>query len=177
MRRLLIVAMILAVVSVTAHVLTVWITPRLAMRMAWDRIAEQYGVNNVGRPPLPTADSRSVPMPNPDLLHAVCAFDIPDGYLRVRTKVPPGYWSLAVHAMNTDVLWSTNNRIAGEGSVEFLIAPENVTLPVSRNKLRLVRTQETRGLVIVRTLVRDRANMGDQKAAQASVACSPEQND
>jgi len=142
MRRLLIVAVVLAVVSVTAHILTVWITPRLAMRVTWDRITEQYGVNNAGRPPLPTAASRSVAMPNPDLLHAVCAFDIPNGYLRVKARVPPGYCSLAVYAMNTDVLLSTNNRVTGEGLVEFLIAPENVTVPTSKNKTRLIRIQK-----------------------------------
>jgi len=172
MRRLFIVAIVIAVVGVTAHILTVWTTPRLVMRTAWDRVSALYGVNKVGRPALPTAASRGVVMPSPDLLYAVCAFDLKRGYLRVKAKVPPGYWSLAVYAMNTDAIWSVNDRETGEGLVEILIAPKDAAVPVTGDKVRLVRARETRGLVLIRTLVRDRANMGDQKAAQDSVSCT-----
>lgn len=172
MRRLILVAAIVAIVGIVTHILMVWTTPRVVMRSAWSDLVAQYGVNKVGRPALPTAASRDVPLPSPDLLYALCAFDLSKGYLRVTAKVPPGYWSLALYAMNTDATYSVNDKATGQGAVEFLIAPKEAAIPDTSRGVRVVRAREDRGIVLIRTLVPDRANMGDQKAAQDSVRCT-----
>lgn len=181
MRRLVLVALVVGIVGIVSHILTVWTTPRVVMRTAWSQFTEQFGVNTVGRPALPTAGTRDVALPSPDMLHAVCAFDVSKGPVRLTAKVPPGYWSMAVYAMNTDAVFSVNDRVTGEGTVAFILVkaprrtgakPGAAAARPADKGVRTIFVPDSQGIVVVRTLVRNRANMGDQKAAQASVICT-----
>lgn len=182
MKRLVLVALVIGLVGIVSHILTVWTAPRVVMRTAWGQITEEFGVNKVGRPALPTAATRNDTLPSPDILRAVCGFDISKGPVRITAKVPPGAWSMAVYAMNADVIYSVNDTVTGEGSVAFTLMKTQqrtgaktgaATGQPSGDGGRIIRVPDAHGVVIVRTLVRDRANMGDQKAAQASVTCAP----
>lgn len=182
MRRLVLVALIVGLVGIVSHILTVWTAPRVLMRTAWSQITEEFGVNKVGRPALPTAATRSGALPSPDILQAVCGFDLSKGPVRVTAKVPPGAWSMTVYAMNTDTVYSVNESVTGEGSVAFILMQSRQRADAKTGAadqrrtdkgLRIIQVPDSHGVMIVRTLVRDRANMGDQKAAQAAVTCSP----
>ena len=182
MKRLVLVALVVGIVGIVSHILTVWTTPRVVMRTAWSQMTAHYGVNKVGRPALATAAARDAVLPSPDMLYAVCGFDVSKGPVRVTAKVPPGYWSMAVYAMNTDAVYSVNGTVTGEGPVEFILvkAPRRTGSKTGAaegskadKSVRTIRVPDSHGVVVVRTLVRNRANLGDPKAAQDSVTCAP----
>jgi uncharacterized membrane protein len=91
-------------VAVLMHLLTVWALPRLIMREAMSRIAQEtaaqpapQAATGVYLPPPTDHTQRRIVMPSPDLLYATCALDLSRGPVRITAEVaPPRYWSVAL---------------------------------------------------------------------------------
>ena len=88
------------VVAVLAHLLTVWAMPRLIMREAMSRIAQEtaaqpasQAATGVYLPPPTDHTQRRIVMPSPDLLYATCTLDLSRGPARITAEVAhPRYW-------------------------------------------------------------------------------------
>jgi uncharacterized membrane protein len=65
---------------------------------------------------------RRVVMPSPDLLYAVCAYDLSDGSLRIRLDgTYPRYWSIALYNSNSDNFLTLSGDAIGERGVDLTI--------------------------------------------------------
>jgi uncharacterized membrane protein len=84
------------------HLAMIWLIPT-AITLGFMRgLGKQAGYNHAVAPPLPTDTSRSVVAPSPDLLYAVCIFDVSAGPVRVSLRPPKSYWSLSLFDRNSD---------------------------------------------------------------------------
>jgi uncharacterized membrane protein len=161
------------VVAGVAHLLTVWLLPRVVMRVATSTMAEREGFNHAVFPPRADETARTIVRPSPDLLYAGCAFDVASGPLRIQAVVPKDtYWSLSMFAANTDNFFVVNDRKAASGTVDVVLAASgaNVALPPGAV---LVEAPSTRGIVLTRTLIADADRLGELDEARRRFTCAP----
>lgn len=160
------------VVAVVAHVLTVWLLPRVVMRVATNAMAAREGFNRAVFPPRADETARTIVRPSPDLLYAGCAFDVASGPVRVQAVVPKDtYWSLSMFAANTDNFFVVNDRKAS-GAVDVVLAApgSNVALPQGAT---LVEAPSTRGIVLTRTLIARADRLGELDEVRRRFTCAP----
>ena len=106
-------------------------------------------------PPMTDHTQRRVVMPSPDLLYAICSYDLATRPLRLRADPKlPTYWSIALYAANSDNFFVLNDRQAGGQPVDLLlVGPGGATPPDLAKGTRVVATPSARGLVLMRVLV------------------------
>lgn len=161
------------VVAGVAHVLTLWLLPRVVMRVATNTMAEREGFNRAVFPPRADETARTIVRPSPDLLYAGCAFDVASGPVRIKAVVPKDtYWSLSMFAANTDNFFVVNDRNAAAGTVDLVLAApgSNVALPQGAV---LVEAPSTRGIVLTRTLIVRADRLGELDEARRRFTCAP----
>jgi uncharacterized membrane protein len=167
---------ILATLAVAAvvHLASVMATPHIIMHLAMRGIARR-GVNTMHFGKRPTAATRGVVRPSPDLLYASCVYDLDaaGGAVRVHASgMPHTYWSVSLFDDATNNFYVLNDRQAKNGNVDFLITARG-TLDGDRAKLPVVRAPTRRGLVLIRTLIDDDAHVAAIDTARRKASCEP----
>lgn len=145
---------------VLVHLAAVWAAPRVIMHVLL-RATQASGLqadNQAAFPAPVTAASRSIVLPSPDLLYAVCKFDVGRGPVRVTANPQlPGYWSIALYASNSDNFFVLNDRQAQGKPVDLWLVSrdsgmEKQSVPPGS---QVVMTPSTTGLLLMRVLTGD----------------------
>jgi uncharacterized membrane protein len=166
--RFLLVCLVTAVIT---HVLVTWAPPRVIMYQVMKKASESADANGVLMSKRPDETARAIVMPSPDLLYAVCPYDLARGPWRLSANVPDTYWSLSLFAANTDNFFVANGDVAtGRVEVDLLAAPPAPGADPGR--LQVV-SPSTRGLAVFRFLVRNSEDDARIGAFQQSAACRP----
>ena len=164
------------VIAILVHVLTVWALPRLIMRKVFEGVPVASGPNRAFYPPMTNADARSIVMPSPDLLYAVCAYDLAKGPLRVTANpVLDGYWSIALYSAASDNWFVVNDRQAAGRPVDLVIQERGALRAAGARPAgtRILESPSQRGLVLMRLLAGDYAKDGPTlEAARRTLACT-----
>lgn len=140
--------------AVIVHILAVLLTPPAIMTVAMARMADAGADRRVLHTPPPTAESRTVVRPSPDLAYSLCLFDLDEGPLLIEADVPETYWSISAYAANTDNFFVANDTQIPGNRLQLLIRREDdaeagpAGVPVTFSPTR-------RGLVLMRMLVTD----------------------
>lgn len=161
--------------ALVLHLLTIWLVPRAITTLFLRKVATQAGYNHIVLPPLPTDKSREVVKPSPDLLYAVCVFDLGGGPVRLSAKVPESYWSLALYGRNSDNFFRLNGRDAKSGTVEVILASE-AAHPAIRSRhpdAIIVTPPDATGLVLTRSLVTGSGGLQKAAEARSQTQCEP----
>ena len=109
-----------ALLAAAVHISAVFLTPRLIMHRVIDTVAGE-GAQPYWPPPIDHTHRRVV-MPSPDLLYAVCAYDLSSGSLRIRLDgTYPRYWSIALYNSNSDNFLTISSDDIGETGVDVTI--------------------------------------------------------
>jgi uncharacterized membrane protein len=156
--------------AAAVHVISVAYLPGFIMGRTMAGAARlSGGVNRMYFSARPTAASRGVVRPSPDLLYAACVFDVSNGPVRVHgSGMPQTYWSVSLFDDDTDNFFVLNDRQAKDGSFDFTIVPLNTEkLPPGK----VVRARSLRGLVLLRVLIDDDARLPAIDKARRHVAC------
>lgn len=162
-----------ALIAVLVHGFSVYAVPRVIMARAMARIAPVGGLNHMGHGQRPTARSRGVVRPSPDLLYSTCAYDLDaaGGAVRVHaTGMPKTYWSVSVFDAATDNFHVVNDRKAGGDSVDFVIIAPGAFVDT---KLPVVVSPSNKGLALVRTLINDETHFAEIDRARRNARCEP----
>lgn len=165
-RWLMRAAVVLAIAALT-HLLALWLLPRYAMHRVLEGVQADAGHfrSGVMLPARSDHRQRDIVMPSPDLLYALCRFDLADKPLRVRATPDGagpagGYWSVALYASNTDNFYVLNDVQAAGRPVDLVIAAPGSGPVNAAPTAAVVRSPSTRGLVLMRVLI-----AGDDAAA------------
>jgi len=185
-RWLLRAAVVLAIAALT-HLLVLWALPRLVMQRVLDGVQADPGHfrSGVMLPPRADATQRRIVLPSPDLLYALCRFDVSDKPLRVRAAPGRsegregsaggnlGYWSVALYAANTDNFYVLNDRQAAGRPLDLVIVPPGSGAVNAAPTAAVVRAPSARGLVLMRVLVAgsDAAALEAAEATRRSLRC------
>ncbi len=161
------------------HVLAVWAVPRLIMQRlmhgpALSALAPQGGA---AFPAPVDASARRVVMPSPDLLYAVCVYDLANGPVRITAQPAlPTYWSIALYAANSDNFLVINDRQTGLDRVDlWLVAQDgHPAAPPVPAGTRVVVSPTREGFVLMRVLTADYAREAAVlEPARRTLACMP----
>ena len=142
-------------IALVVHLVTLYAVPRLIMRRALARMGAPNAMHFGRRP---TAASRGVVRPSPDMLYAVCPFNLSKGSLRVTAAVPHStYWSVSAFDSATNNFFVRNDQQVAGDSLEILLLRRGQTLPPLDNALQRVTVfaPSERGLILFRTVIDD----------------------
>jgi len=160
------------VIALAVHLASIVLIPHVVMDRTLGLMTRNADFNTMRFTPRPTSVSRAIVRPSPDLLYSTCPYDLSRGPLLVWARVPHGtYWSVSAFAANTDNFFVRNDRQASKGEVRFvLLAPDAKAAPDANGAIR-VRSPTTRGLVLIRTLINDDANLSEIDAERRQARC------
>jgi len=151
-------------VAALTYAAALWATPHVIMAKAMDKLGAG-GINTMRHQGLPTAESRFVVRPSPDLAYSICVFDLAKGPVAIDAFVPPHrYWSLSVFDANTDNIFSVNDR-AVSGHYALTLSKDGVggSLAVPGGK----------GIALIRILVTDAKDLANIDALRRRSTCAP----
>lgn len=168
----------LIALAVLVHGLAVWALPRFIMsRVTTVASASSQPGDRVVFPPLTDHLQRRVVMPSPDLLYALCPFDVARQPLRIRANPKtPQYWSIALYAANSDNFFVINDRQAAGQPVDIVLNgpdayAQRFAMPAGA---QTVNAPSASGLMLMRVLVTDYAREREVvEAARRSLQCDP----
>ncbi len=153
--------------ALACHALTVWALPRVIMQRVMGGPAGIERAGDVFLPPMTDHHQRRIVMPSPDLLYALCLFDLRERALRIRAEPKLArYWSIALYAANSDNFFVLNDRQAAGAPVDLVLTAPGMTTPQLPAGVRRVTAPGTRGLLLMRVLVGDYA--AEREAVEAA---------
>jgi uncharacterized membrane protein len=161
-------------IAIAVHFATLLALPRLIMMRTMGAITRLVAANTMLYPPRPTARSRGVVRPSPDLLYSICIYDLAaaNGALRVTTHdMPDTYWSVSLFDADTNNFYALNDRQAGNGAADFLLLAAGASVP--NDRLPVVIAPTSRGIVLFRTLVDHENRLAEIDAGRRNADCSP----
>lgn len=156
------------VLAVAIHIAFVRAFPRIVMIVVGRLF--KGPVNEMIHMPPTTARSRAVVRPSPDLLYSAVIYDVSERPLRIDAAIPETYWSISFFANNTDNFFVENDRDIGADSATFILLAPGQPAP-ELSTARIVRAQSTKGVVLLRSLVRDAGRIDDLIAVQKQARC------
>ncbi len=152
------------------HIVAVLLVPPVVMTVAMARMADAGADQAIVHMPPPTAASRSVVRPSPDLAYSVCLFDLSKGPLLVKAKVPETYWSVSAFAHNTDNFFVVNDQQITGDTLEFIIRREEDEL-AGYSGVPVSFAPSDRGIVLMRMLVTDREQYLEMDPVRRQATC------
>ena len=167
---------VLALFAGLGHVAYVMAYPYVIMRGTMRGIEQRAGgPNRAFVSKLPDETARGIVKPSPDLLYAICVFDLAAGPVEITARPSRDYWSVALYAASTDNFFVLNDTQAGGKPVRLVVSSAGFdTRPMAApDGTRFVQSPSTRGIVLFRHLVLDPADQGDAQAAAQTAACKP----
>jgi len=165
LRRLLPWLVATLAIAMVVHYATLVMIPRLAMA----RVASFVGAaNEMHYGKRPDASTHAVVRPSPDLIYAICPYDLSTGPLLVTAPVPQGtYWSVAIYDSDTNNFFARNDRQAGS-LLRLTIMPPGGSSITGANA---VTSPTPQGMVIMRTLVNSDAHLPALDAMRRQARC------
>jgi uncharacterized membrane protein len=115
---------------------------------------------------------------NPDLIYAICPFDITQKPVIVTAKVPSRYWSMAIYSDDGDNLYTLNDQQVGvEAFYAELVLEGRSGPPSGANTPRegeslTIRSPSERGIIIFRSFAGDRSERERAREQLAQTTCS-----
>ncbi|MCE9522845.1 MAG: DUF1254 domain-containing protein [Alphaproteobacteria bacterium] len=162
-----------AVVAVAVHFTAVFYLPNIIMWRVTNAMAAK-GVNTITHGERPTAASRAVVKPSPDLLYSYCAFDVSRAPLKIITAAPTEtYWSVAFYASNTDNFFVLNDKQAKSQPVTIVLIGQNQVVPPQPEGTLIVSAPAPKGIILFRTLVNDDAREPEIDRQRRAAKCEP----
>ena len=166
--------LVLAMIAAGVHFAVVWVVPRAIMQRVMDaQLGDQ--VAGVYFPPMTDASQRRIVMPSPDLLYALCTYDLSQQPLHIQANPQwPHYWSVALYASNSDNFMVLNDtQAAGQGLNWLLLGPQAYAqVPVLPPGAKQVFSPSQRGLLLMRVLVSNyEADRERVEAARRTLRC------
>lgn len=161
------------------YFLTLWLIPRAIMWVLMNGpAAQQLAMHNQAAFPPPVShQSRAVVMPSPDMLYALCAYDVSQGPVQVTAQPQlSSYWSIALYAANSDNYFVVNDRkAAGQGVNLWLVSNDTATQsPGVPQGAQVVVSPSTRGFLLMRVLTGNyNAEKLQVEPARRTLQCKP----
>ena len=169
--------LVLVVTALIAHLGSLWLFPRFVMYKVLAELPPlATGDGEFAYfPPMTDHSQRRIVMPSPDLLYALCAYDLGQGAVHVTADPKlPTYWSIALYAANTDNFLAINDREAAGRPIDLVVVPSAGAVPEGGLPAgaRIVVSPSARGLLLMRVLAADyAARAAGYEAARRTLSC------
>jgi uncharacterized membrane protein len=180
--RFLIATLCGLVLAAGVHIVSILATPHLAENDAFAKVKSTLTADKAQIVSAPGSASTWMPLPDPAVAVAACAFDLRDGPMRVSASTGPNLLSFSFHKESGGVFFAVTDRAAVRGELEIVAmtarqldearAAEDENEP-SRD-VRIVAPEE-QGFVIVRVAAPTASQRPQAEESAKAVSCITEQ--
>jgi uncharacterized membrane protein len=194
MGRLLFWLLAAILLGAGTHLATVLFSPAVSMASVMSRFHAAAPLNRMtvlGPEILGTV----LREPNPDIVYAVCPYDLQAGDLLIDASIPEFYWALSIYSNRGDNVYTLNDQQAGVSRLRFRLQLEKPAFDLqevitgdedaeeaaevqiqTKDDTVLVKTPTADGLVMLRAFLPDqayRARVTEQLAASSCATAGP----
>ncbi len=159
-------------VAVMTHVAVILGLPLAAMRIAMATFDRDDGPGRFRAEARDPAAVRALVSPHPDLMHAVCSYDVQNRAVRIAATLPPGLWSLSLYAANTDNYLIITEEQVADGVLEVIIYGTNYRGGLPPNSIAL-QSPSRQGVAILRAVPGSGPVPPQLAEALGRAACEP----
>lgn len=160
------------------HVGAVLLQPALAARDIGGTFAAFGGPGAFRLLPAAAPGKSPLLLADPQMALASCTISLARAPVRVRASLPRGFWSLSVYGLNGRSLFSINDRSAGRGDLDLVIATSaqltqlRLAPPASLEQAIIGEIEAEAAVVLLRAFVGDASRQAEVEAALKRAACS-----
>lgn len=162
------------------HISAVLAIPRLADQTAWQQLYAGLIPHTARVLPAVTPGPTPLDTMDPQMIVALCRYDLAEGPLRLTIPEIPSYWSLAFVTRGKVTIYSVNDRTAGDTAQGIYAVsadevrrfyadlPENETLPL------VVEASEDEGVAVLRILADEPSLIATYRGLASEYGCAPD---
>ena len=107
--------------ATASHLAFVLFLPNMDAQALYEDIATVAGVNKI-KPLSNDEIGQLSSLGDRKLVHAVCAYDLTNGPVRLNARLPDNYWSISIYSPRGDVIYTLNDRQANATALTILIS-------------------------------------------------------
>lgn len=158
-------------VAMIVHLGAIYVLPRVVMMTALNRIGAANTIH-VGK--RPTAASRTIVRPSPDIVYATCPYDLSKGPLRVTAPViHTSYWSVSAFDANTNNFFVKNDQKTPADSIELIVVERGQAWPKLDGAVErvILFSPSEKGLILFRAVIDDDKHLPAIEAALHQARC------
>lgn len=163
-----------AVSAYASYQVTMRAIPGIIMQTSLDRITASQGTNTWIHTPRPTAKSRAVVRPSPDLFYSACVYDLTESPVEILVQPSPGkhYWSLSLFDADTNNFFTRNDLAAGGAPIRVILTESQAQADACGPDAMASPTPT--GLALIRRLAPDNTEaVGEVRAGDVCRAVVP----
>ena len=160
------------------HVVAVLTLPVLAPRDVHARLAALGPVNTIIQ--LPTVNPGQQVMPNmaPDIRYAVCLFDLSDGPVRLRARIPNELWLIAFYTPLGENFYTVIGADMNRADVDLIVTEKDQPVPdvgvdstETFDNVVVVSSPVTKGVALIRAPLAGPSRSAEAERALKATYC------
>jgi uncharacterized membrane protein len=158
------------------HILATFIAALSADGQAYRQLADRLPPNTMTVLPPQSPGRQILPFLPPDMLYAMCRYDLTAGSVAVSASVLDAGWALSLHTPDGRNLYVLPGQARRRTDVSFVIAPSSPdAVPLRRDSAAdtQIASPTIEGVVILRAPSRGLAWMAETEAALHTARCVP----
>ena len=159
------------------HIFATFTSSLSVSGQAYRLLAERLPANGMVVLPLQAPGRQILPFLPPDMLYAMCRYDLSDGPVAVAASVLDAGWALSLHTPDGRNIYVLPGLPQRRTDVSFVIVPSSPeTPPIPRSNSAddtQIASPTIEGIVILRAPLRGLAWAAETEAALQTAACSP----
>ena len=162
------------------HIATTFATTSLGTGSAFRQLRPVLPANELVVMPSQSPTTQLLPFLAPDMLYAMCRFDLSGGSIEVTAMLPEAGWSLALYTRQGDNFYATPGQSLRPVPVAFVLAPAsdrlvNIAPGVRKSDVDIsqVTSPDQEGLVVIRAPIKGVAFEATARAELQRATCKP----
>jgi uncharacterized membrane protein len=159
------------------HISATFIAALSTTGQAYRQLADRLPANSMVVQPLQAPGRQILPFLPPDMLYAMCRYDLSAGSVAVSASVLDAGWALSVHTPDGRNLYVLPGQPRRRTDVSFMIVPSSpdAHLPPRRDSAAdtQIASPTIEGVVILRAPIRGLAWMTETEVALQTATCTP----
>jgi uncharacterized membrane protein len=160
--------------GVAIHVAVVLMVPLFASHDAWAAVGA-LGIDETFHLMPASKPGESGGEGDPDVVQAVCRFDLSNGPVRILATLPDSFWSVGLFDRRGRNLYSLNHTAMTQPHLDLTVATsaEAAALPTGADQNALIAAwPENLGMAVLRAFVPDEASRPALTTALAAAQCN-----
>jgi uncharacterized membrane protein len=167
--------------GLVVHLLIILAMPHYASKDAYARLSSLGPAGQLTLLPQAEPQHESRPFIDPNMIEAVCPYDLSSGPYRIATNVSgDGLLSLAFLSRKSQIFYSMTDRSALRGRIDIALMTQSQSDAAEANDVDDAPPQELRlvaptrqGIIVARALVERRGEVDSARARLEALACGP----
>jgi uncharacterized membrane protein len=158
------------------HICATFVAPFVTAGHAYLTLAEKLPVNRMVVLPLQAPGRQILPYLPPDMLYAVCRYDLSGGAVAVKASVLDAGWALSLHTPHGSNFYVLPGLPQRRTDVSFIVVPTGDGQPIPRRESAAdiqIASPTSEGLIVLRAPLRGLAWAAETEAVLRHATCTP----